>query len=215
MKYWSRNPFGMDYGINKRRCEDVIWEAHDDKLLPVTVIRPTFVCGPKDPTIRDFFWIERILDGKPLLVPGSGEFKYQVIYVEDLARIFVDILNTESTIGKAYNAAADEIIILNKYLLKLAELLNTEVELVHIDQEKFDALSFSYSRYGDVFPFNTRRDAVFDISKIKNAIKFKSTPYDEWMTKTVDWYRKSNKKSSIGYDKRNEELKQINLLKNL
>jgi nucleoside-diphosphate-sugar epimerase len=72
MEYNPRNPFGMDYGINKRRCEEVIWESYSKSGLPVTVIRPTFVCGPEDPARRDYFWIERILDGKPLLVPGSG-----------------------------------------------------------------------------------------------------------------------------------------------
>ncbi|HEX9614642.1 MAG TPA: NAD-dependent epimerase/dehydratase family protein, partial [Bacteroidota bacterium] len=57
MEYFPRNPFGMEYGINKRKCEDVLWRAHDVKEFPVSMLRPTFVCGPRDPTKRDFFWI--------------------------------------------------------------------------------------------------------------------------------------------------------------
>ena len=77
MPHWPRNPFGMDYGIHKRECEAVLWSAHDERLFPVSMLRPTFVSGPNDPAGRNDFWIERILDGGPLLVPGSGDCAFQ------------------------------------------------------------------------------------------------------------------------------------------
>jgi nucleoside-diphosphate-sugar epimerase len=46
MDYDPRNPFGMDYGINKRKCEEILWENYDEKKFPVTILRPTFVSGP-------------------------------------------------------------------------------------------------------------------------------------------------------------------------
>lgn len=58
MPFWERNPFGMDYGVKKRQCEDVLWHAHDEKKFPVTMLRPTYVSGPHDPAKRDLFWIE-------------------------------------------------------------------------------------------------------------------------------------------------------------
>jgi nucleoside-diphosphate-sugar epimerase len=116
MEHFPRNPFGMDYGINKRRCEDVLWENYDKSTFPVTIVRPTFVCGPEDPAHRDYFWIERIMDGKPLLVPGSGEHKFQNIYVEDCAEIFCRVIERDISVGEAYNAAAEEVFTLNSYL---------------------------------------------------------------------------------------------------
>ncbi|UCE08320.1 MAG: NAD-dependent epimerase/dehydratase family protein [bacterium] len=58
MPFWDRNPFGMDYGIKKRQCEDNLWQAHNEQLFPVSMLRPTYVSRPNDPTERDFFWIE-------------------------------------------------------------------------------------------------------------------------------------------------------------
>jgi len=214
MEFWDRNPFGMGYGINKRRCEDILWKEHSDKF-PVTVIRPTFVCGPADPARRDYFWIERIMDGQPLLVPGHGEHKFQNIYIEDLAGIFAKVIETDITIGQSYNAADDHILSLNTYLALLGDILDKQIELVHCDINTFDKLPFSYSTVADVFPFNTRKHAVFSLEKIKKDINYSSTPIKEWMTKTVEWFLQNDKSHSAGYSRRNEELTFIkNMLTN-
>ncbi len=209
MPFRPRNPFGMEYGIMKRQCEDVLWRAHDEKQFPVSILRPTFVSGPGDPTLRDFFWIERILDGHPLLVPGNGDHAFQQVFVLDAARAFVDLLDNEKSIGQAYNVAADEIFSLNDYLKSLAGLLNRDVELVHVPQDVFDGLPVSTDPFGDVFPFNTRRTAVFSLLKIKNDLFYISTPFKEWMPLTIDWYLNHFGKHSNGYDRREQELDYI------
>ncbi len=58
MPFWDRNPFGMDYGIKKRHCEDILWQAHNEKLFPVSMLRPTYVSDPNDPTRRDLFFVK-------------------------------------------------------------------------------------------------------------------------------------------------------------
>lgn len=205
MEHWPRNPFGMDYGIRKRESEQVLWEAHGDDF-PVTVLRPTFVCGPEDPTARDYFWIQRIIDGGAVLVPGSGDHAFQQIYVDDAARAFADVLKHDATVGEAYNVAGEDIFSLNEYLRRIAELLGRDVELMPVDQELFDALSLSTNPRGDVFPFNTRRTAVFDLFKIKRDVGYTATSFDEWMMKTVDWYLEELEGDSLGYNRRREEL---------
>lgn len=206
MDFWPRNPFGMDYGINKRQCEEVLWQTHDEKQFPVSMLRPTFVSGPADPVKRDFFWIERILDGNPLLIPGSGDFAYQQVYVEDVARAFAALLENPSSIGEAYNVAAEGIFSLNDYLQALCQMLDRRSEFVHVDQKIFDRLSFSAHPDGDVFPFNTRRTAIFSLDKIKHDLSYRSTPFKEWMSVTIDWFTKQYQGHSTGYERRNEEI---------
>jgi nucleoside-diphosphate-sugar epimerase len=214
MEYFPNNPFGMDYGINKRKCETVLWNFHDEKYFPVTCLRPTFVSGPEDPTNRDYFWIERIKDGKPLLVPGTGEFRFQQVFVKDAAKAFCDLLEYNITIGESYNVAAEEIFSLNEYLKALGELLNTSPELVHLEQTVFDKLDISYYPGSDVFPFNTRRDAFFSLEKIKNDINYRTTPFKEWMQETINWYLNEFKGHSAVYSKRKEEIKIMESLVN-
>lgn len=211
MDYWTLNPFGMGYGINKRRCEEILWKENSSSF-PVTVIRPTFVCGPGDPARRDYFWIERINDGNPLLVPGTGKYHFQNIYVEDLASIFSKIIDSEVTEGKSYNAADEYVFTLNNYLELLADILGKKIKIVHCDQNLFDQLPFSHSTVADVFPFNTRTDAVFSLNQIKKDIGYSSTPIKEWMTSTVNWYLENEQNHSAGYNKRAEELKIIDNL---
>ncbi|MCU7492586.1 MAG: NAD-dependent epimerase/dehydratase family protein [Ignavibacteria bacterium] len=214
MPYFERNPFGMDYGIKKRACEDVLWKLHDEKLFPVSMIRPTYIAGPHDFAMRDFFWIERILDGKPLLVPGSGDHAFQEVFVEDVAKAFASLLETEASIGQAYNAAAEEIFSLNDYIYKLGSLLDKKPELVHVDQEVFDSLPLSRNMNGDVFPFNVRRTSIFSLDKIKKDLNYHSTPFDEWMKKTISWFTSEFNGHSFGYEKREDEIQFIQEWKN-
>lgn len=206
MPFWDRNPFGMEYGIQKRRCEDALWQAHDEKLFPVSMLRPTYVCGPEDPVKRDFFWIERILDGGPLLIPGGGDFAFQSVYVEDVARAFVNLLELKNSIGKAYNVVGEEIFSLNDYLKRLCRLLDRQPQFVHIEQGEFDKLAFSTNPSGDVFPFNTRRTAVFSLDKIKRDLNFRSTSFEQWNQRTIDWYLNTYNGHSNGYNRRDEEM---------
>lgn len=210
MQPFPRNPFGMEYGINKRKCEDILWNAHHDEQFPVSMLRPTYVCGPHDPVKRDFFWIERILDGKPLLAPGSGDFAFQHVYVEDVAQAFVDLLKYPDSVGQAYNVAGEEIFSLNDYLKTLCRMLDRNPEIIHVDQQVFDAQSFSMSPGEDVFPFNSRRTAVFSLDKIKRHLQYRPTPFLEWMPLTIDWYQKQYDGHSAGYTRREEEIQFAN-----
>ncbi|MBU2493495.1 MAG: NAD-dependent epimerase/dehydratase family protein [Bacteroidetes bacterium] len=210
MEFWGRNPFGMQYGIDKRKCEDVLWNAHNNNNFPVTIIRPPYVCGPHDPAIRDYFWIQRILDGNPLLIPGSGDYASHHVYVNDLAKAFVDIIKTEKTIGQAYNVAAEEIFSLNDYLDSLCKLLNKNPERINIDIEVFEKLPYSIINGGHAFPFNTYTTAIFSTEKIKKDINFTSTPFNEWMPSTIDWYINEFKGDSVGYNFRKDEVEFIN-----
>jgi nucleoside-diphosphate-sugar epimerase len=212
MPYFDRNPFGMEYGIKKRRCEEALWRAHDNNAFPVTIMRPTFISGPGDPAQRDWFWIQRILDGRPLLVPGSGRHVFQQVYVEDVARAFAALVDAERTIGMAYNVAAEEAFSLNRYLDELAGLLGTTASTVHLEQEAFDALPISTSTQGDVFPFNVRRTAVFSLDAIKRDLNYHSTRFDTWMTETIRWWCTKGRGDSNGYDRRAEELSIIHSL---
>lgn len=212
MDYFPRNPFGMDYGINKRKCEDILWTQHNPGAFPVTMLRPVFVSGPHDPTKRDYFWIQRIIDGKTLLIPGSGDYAFQQVYVADTAKAFCDILGKDITIGEAYNVASEEIYSLKDYIRMIAQILNKDPELVQVPQEEFDKLDISYYPGADVFPFNTRRTAVFSLDKIKNHINYASTPFEQWMPVTIEWYTK-NVKESFGYKKRDLEIEIAELWK--
>ena len=214
MTFWDRNPFGMQYGIDKRACERVLWDAHHDVQFPVSMLRPTFVSGPADPSRRDWFWIERVLDGQPLLVPGSGDCAFQQVYIEDVAAAFAALLEHDISVGKVYNVAAEEIFSLNEYLGLVGELAGRQVQLVNMPQPAFDRLDIGSHPRGDVFPYNTRRTALFGLDRIKQDLGYRSTPFGEWMASTIAWWRKQAT-HSLGYERRQEELALVRRIKGI
>ncbi len=66
-------------------------------ILPLTILRPPAVYGPRD---RDFYHFFKMV--KKGLLPYQGKSFYSMIYVEDLVKGVIKALNTNRTIGKAY-----------------------------------------------------------------------------------------------------------------
>lgn len=87
-----------NYGASKLLAEKYLTEIKD---LPLIVIRPTAVYGPREKDI--FILFQTISKG---LEPHIGKFKQQIsfIYVTDLARIIVDSLFSAVT-NRYYNVS--------------------------------------------------------------------------------------------------------------
>ena len=88
------------YGPLKAACERVAEEHFGDQL---TIVRPTFVIGSHDATLRFPYWVERLQIGGNVAVPGPRDNALQYIDARDLGE-FVVTLATNSTLG-AFHAA--------------------------------------------------------------------------------------------------------------
>jgi len=84
-EYWG------DYARHKIAGEDALLERHRASGLPVTIIRPTHVLGPLNTRYNETFFFDRILRGRPVLVPGHGARLRQFGHVEDLAELDIRI----------------------------------------------------------------------------------------------------------------------------
>ena len=73
---------GDTYGPLKVACEQAAAAAYDDRL---TIVRPTYVIGPHDPTGRYPWWVRRMARGGEVLAPGGTDDPAQVVDVRDLA----------------------------------------------------------------------------------------------------------------------------------
>jgi len=76
------------YGPLKVLCEARAGERHGDLL----VIRPTYVVGPRDVTMRFPTWVRRLADGGAVEVPLPRESSMQHIDARDQAEFVVDLL---------------------------------------------------------------------------------------------------------------------------
>ncbi|MDH4047450.1 MAG: NAD-dependent epimerase/dehydratase family protein [Gammaproteobacteria bacterium] len=90
---------GETYGPMKALCEKrASAEIGNDRL---TILRPTYICGPGDRTDRFSYWPVRTQRGGEMLWPGMPTDPIQIIDVRDLANFTVDCI--EKNIFGTYN----------------------------------------------------------------------------------------------------------------
>jgi len=90
---------GETYGPLKALCEKRAAAQIDADQL--TILRPTYICGPGDHTDRFSYWPIRTARGGEMLWPGSREDKAQIIDVRDFANFTIDCL--EQSIAGIFN----------------------------------------------------------------------------------------------------------------
>jgi len=90
---------GETYGALKALCEKrAAEEIAADRL---TILRPTYICGPGDHTDRFSYWPVRTRAGGEMIWPGTVADAIQIIDVRDLANFTIDCL--ERDIEGTYN----------------------------------------------------------------------------------------------------------------
>jgi len=81
------------YGPLKALCEKrAAAEVEADKL---TILRPTYICGPGDHTDRFSSWPIRVRKGGEMLWPGTPKDVLQIVDVRDLATFTIDCLDRD------------------------------------------------------------------------------------------------------------------------
>ncbi|HEY5438638.1 MAG TPA: NAD-dependent epimerase/dehydratase family protein [Acidimicrobiales bacterium] len=99
---WSEAPTAPDapitaesYGPLKAACEKAAVELFGDQL---TIVRPTYVIGSHDATMRFPYWVQRIARGGNIAVAGPRDNALQFIDARDLGEFVVKLAN-DTTLG--------------------------------------------------------------------------------------------------------------------
>lgn len=98
----SRPPQPLDwYGKSKWAAEQALHSL--DGHLPLTIIRPAVVFGPRD---RDFFTYFDLVNRHLELRLGRDERRVSLIYVRDLVSLIILSLESQAAIGQTYFGSA-------------------------------------------------------------------------------------------------------------
>jgi len=94
---------GLPYNQTKRLGELAVWNAHQTGQLPVTIIRPATIYGPRG---RDFTSeIAMLLRYHLMATINGGSARGGFAYVNNVADAMIQASVAPSTIGQAYNIA--------------------------------------------------------------------------------------------------------------
>jgi len=96
--------------------------------ISYSIIRPTLVFGKEDILVNNIAWTVRKFPFVPIF--GSGDYKIQPVFVEDLASIAVDCANKNTS--ETLDAVGPETFTYKEMLRIMASVLNRDVKFFHV-----------------------------------------------------------------------------------
>ena len=94
---------GLPYNQTKVQGEQAVWSASRDHGLPVTIIRPATIYGPRG---KDFTLdMAKLLRQRLMAYIDAGSAPGGFAYVDNVAQAMLDAATAPQTVGEAYNIA--------------------------------------------------------------------------------------------------------------
>ncbi len=185
------NPY-WKYSQNKIACEELLRAEYRANGFPVTIVRPSHTYGDKAIPVAlhgargSWQVIERMRQGKPVLVPGDGNSLWTLTHNTDFAEGFAGLLGNPHAIGQAVHITSDESQTWNRIYRTIAQALGVQVRLLHVSTDFLVACNpeLEGGLMGD--KSNT---VVFDNSKLKRLVPgyCAKVRFDEGVRRTLDY----------------------------
>lgn len=178
------------YGLQKAESERALFELHHHRGIPVTTVRPAFIYGPHNPIEREAFFWDRLLAGRPVIVPEDGRNTMQWVHVRDVARGAILAANSDRANGRAYNLAGYPPITQLEYVRMLGRVAGKEPRLVFVPREELlrkggqlMAPPLYFGAYLDVPPITVRND------RARAELGLELIEMEEGLRETFRWYQ--------------------------
>lgn len=189
------NPI-TNYGKSKLKGEKIVLEY--SSKLPVTIIRPPALYGPRD---SDFLIIFGIVNKGLKTVLGKGESYVNLCYIEDLIDGIILAAESPKAIGQIYFIADDQVYPRREIPEIIAKVLNKKTITLRIPNALLFTVAFVseniFRLLGKPVLLNVQKVKeisqkywVCDVSKAKKELGF-SPKYklEEGAGKTARWYK--------------------------
>ena len=193
---------GDSYIDTKIDSERLVMDYYEKYGLPVTVVRPGFVFGPRDNKL-----IPRLserLGKKQFMFVGSGKNKINAVYVENLTDAIISAARSEKSVGQKYNVTNDSGMTLEDLVFKIVDIWKFDTPKKHIP--KFMAylvcnVLTAMARLAKAKepPYITKTrikflslNLDFDIKKTKDDLGYDPhISIEEGLRRTKDWMEKN------------------------
>jgi len=130
---------GQAYSANKWAVEQYLFARHARTGFPVVSIRPTYVYGPHNKNPNEAFVFDRLRLGRPIVLPGDGEYTLDFVHVEDCAQEFLLALTNPIAVGRAYNSTDGHAFTQRSYVEFLGQVAGLPVRFLSLPRDRFDS----------------------------------------------------------------------------
>ena len=111
------------------RSKAIVEKAVASSGLSYAIIRPTEIFGPEDILVNNLAWMLRRFPA--VAVPGSGDYRVQPVFVEDVAEIAVDAAQRDENL--VLDAVGPETYTFNEMVRLIADAVHSRARIVHLN----------------------------------------------------------------------------------
>ncbi|HEX3177363.1 MAG TPA: NAD-dependent epimerase/dehydratase family protein [Methylomirabilota bacterium] len=154
-------------------------DAYMASGVPATVVRPTHVYGPLNTRNNETFFFDRLVRGRPILVPGDGGWLRQFGHVEDLADAMAAMLGDRRAMGQSYNVTGEEVVTQVGFVDLVADVVGRRATVVYAPNAPFGQ-NLAYDCH-----------AVYTTTKIRRDLGIRPRyTLAAGLAQTYEWYRR-------------------------
>ncbi len=195
----QRVPRWFYYTRAKVAAEEHLWRMYNQQGLPLTVIRPAWIYGPRDrhrlPRLYD------ALKSSRYRIIGAGQNSLNAVYSGNVADACLLAAGNPAAIGQAYNISRDGCIRQMDFFAKLARELHCPVPDAHIPYRLAQSVGLGCEAISHLVrstrpPLISRyavwwlgQEVSFPTDKAHEQLGWSpAVTYDEGIRRTAEWY---------------------------
>lgn len=188
--------YGLDYMDSKRKAQEIVLEAVEQKGLPAVIVNPTFMIGPYDSKPSSGEMILALYKGK---VPGYTSGGKNYVAVKDAAFAMANAV-TMGRVGECY--------ILGNENLTFKEAFDKIATTIGVKPPKRNLPDFIVKSYGGVNSFLAKmfkfKPAVtkelatiscdmhfYSPEKARQELGLPQTPIEDAVKECFDWFKEN------------------------
>jgi nucleoside-diphosphate-sugar epimerase len=193
------------YSHSKVQAEKVVMQYYRDFGVPVVILRPGFVYGPRDKTV-----MPRIIDNlrrKMARYPGGGHGAVNTIFVGNLVDAILLAISVEGAVGQVYNLTDGEKVTKRQFMERVADAMDLPhpwrrpplwlawlvtwcCEAVAKARGAKEAPAFNFTRLKFM-----GYDLDFSIEKARRELGYRPrVNFNDAMVETMAWYKEEGKR---------------------
>ncbi|MEO7522306.1 MAG: NAD-dependent epimerase/dehydratase family protein [Gemmatimonas sp.] len=177
------------YGAQKASTERALFALHKDEGVPVSTLRPAFIYGPHNAFDREAFFLDRIRDGRPVIIPDDGQATMQWVSANDVARAAILAATNDVAVGHAFNLGNYPPITQLDFVHLLARAAGRDVQTLHVPRARIQEHGGSLMAPPNYFGVYLDIPAItVDTARVTEMLGLDLTPLEDGLRETYAWY---------------------------
>lgn len=149
--------------------------------FPACVIRFPVLYGPWDRQRREWPFLRRILDGRPVIMGGGSSWLFHRMYIRDAARAMVLAAEQDEAMGRIFNVGEPRTLTMFQWALAIGEACGRKADVRVISDVLLPEHLRSHATH--------QQHLLVDTSRIRAALGYREErPASETIGLSVEWH---------------------------